>query len=36
MNYSSVDLPPLLIKLETKLVSHPRLALPAWHGENIS
>ena len=22
-------------KLETKLVSHPRLALPAWHSENI-
>ena len=29
------DLTSLLIKLEYKLVSHPRLALPSWHGENI-
>ena len=25
----------LLIKLETQLVSHPRLALPQWNSENI-
>ena len=25
----------LLTKLETKLVSHPRLTLPTWHAENI-
>ena len=29
------DLTSLLITLETKLVSHPSLALPAWHSENI-
>ena len=31
---SPLDLTSLLIKLETRLVSQPRLALPAWHGEN--
>ena len=30
-----LDLISLLIKLETQLVSHPRLALPQWNGENI-
>ena len=25
----------LLLKLETQLVSHPRLALPQWNGKNI-
>ena len=30
-----LDLISLLIKLEAKLVSHPRLALPEWNGENI-
>ena len=30
-----LDLTSLLIKLETKLVSYPRLALHAWHSENI-
>ena len=30
-----LDLMSLFTKLETKLVSHPRLTLPAWHGENI-
>ena len=30
-----LDLTSLLIKLEIKLVSHPRLALPAWQSENI-
>ena len=29
------DLTSLLIQLESKLVSHPRLALPTWHGESI-
>ena len=32
---SPCDLTTLPIKLESKLVSHPRLALPAYHGENI-
>ena len=32
---NSLDLKSILIKLETKLVSHPRLPLPAWHNENI-
>ena len=30
-----LDLISLLIKLETKLVSHPRLALPEWNSENM-
>ena len=30
---SPLDLTSLLIKLETKLMSHPRLALPMWHSE---
>ena len=30
-----LDLISLLIKLGTQLVSHPRLALPEWNGENI-
>ena len=30
-----LDLISLLIKLEAKLVSHPRLSLPEWKGENI-
>ena len=30
-----LDLTSLLIKLETKYISHLRLTLPAWHGENI-
>ena len=30
-----LDLMSLLTKLETKLVSHPRLTLPTWHNENI-
>ena len=29
------DLTSLCIKLETKLVSYPMLALPVWHGKNI-
>ena len=29
-----LDLISLLIKLKTQLVSHPRLALPQWNGEN--
>ena len=29
-----LDLTSLLIKLETKLVLHPRLALLAWQGKN--
>ena len=29
-----LNLTSLLIKLETKLVSHPRVVLPAWHSEN--
>ena len=29
-----LDLISLLIKLETQLVSHPRLVLPEWNGEN--
>ena len=32
---NSLDLISLLIKLETQLVSHPRLALPEWNSENI-
>ena len=32
---SILDLTSLFTKLESKLVSHPRLALPACHGENI-
>ena len=30
-----LDVISLLIKLETQLVSHPRLALSQWNGENI-
>ena len=30
-----LDLISLLIKLETQLVSHPRLALPEWNCENM-
>ena len=30
-----LDFMSLLIELETKLVSHHRLTLPAWHGENM-
>ena len=30
-----LDLISLLIKLETHLVSHPRLALPQWNGKHI-
>ena len=32
---SPIDITFLLIKLETKSVLHHRLALPAWHGEDI-
>ena len=32
---NSLDLTSLLIKLGTTLVSHPRLALPAWYSDNI-
>ena len=32
---NSLDLIWLLIKLETQLLSYPRLALPQWNGENI-
>ena len=32
---NALDLGPLLTKLETQLVSHLRLALPQWNGENI-
>ena len=30
-----LELIPLLVKLDTQLVSHPRLALPNWNGENM-
>ena len=30
-----LDLKSLLTKLESQLISHPRLALPQWNGENI-
>ena len=32
---NQLDLISLLIKLEAKLISHHRLALHKWHGENI-
>ena len=32
---SPLDLISLLIKLKTQMVSHPRLPLPQWNGENI-
>ena len=31
---NALDLISLQIKLETQLVSHPRLALPGWDGQN--
>ena len=30
-----LDLTSLIIRLEAKIISHPRLALPEWDGENI-